>query len=284
MPLFILIFFFIIQPAFSRKLTDVNTLIHLIDEKPREEVLLFLTNGQVATISKKKHLLIKKLKRIKNNQEWIFLKLDHDNNVLSFKKGNGPTGKWKKSHFNKFNSPYNPSIIESIDLATTYFLEARKNHKESQCYNRAHIWTYEWRVKHGVFSSKIWLFFSPKFIRKFKFNWWFHVAPIFHVKEDNKIFLQVADVKYGNSLLNVKSWTDIFMRNNAKCPLITNYNEYADHPESAWCYAMTSPMYYYQPINLEMRDLEGKEMTVWNPSDVRNAYEEAFDINLEDMP
>jgi hypothetical protein len=280
--MFILIFLVLIQSAFSNQITETSTLIHLIDEKPTKEVFLYLTNGQIAKISKTKHSLINKIRGLKNTKERVLLKLDHHNNVLSFKKENNLEIIRNENTFNKIISPYHPSIIESNELATTYFLEARKNHKESQCYNRAHIWTYEWRVKNGIFSSKIWLFFSPKFIRKFKFNWWFHVAPLFHVKENNQTHRTVADVKYGKTLLNIKAWTDIFMHNNARCPLINDYNEYADNPESTWCYTMISPMYYYQPIDLEMRDLEGKELTVWNPSDLRNAYLEAFDINLEE--
>jgi len=257
-------------------------MVHYIDEKPSKEVLLYLTNGQIAKVAKKNQILINSLKKFQKNRQWIFLKLGKDNKILSIKVGRSPLKGRNKNNENQIISPYRPSIIESEELANSFFVEARKNHKESQCYNRAHIWTYEWRVRNGIFSSKIWLFFSPKFIRKFKFNWWFHVAPIFHVKEENQIHLRVADVKYGRSLLNIKSWTDIFMKNNAKCPLIKNYNDYADNPESSWCYTMTSPMYYYQPINLETRDLEGTEITVWNPADIRNAYWEAFDINLEE--
>ena len=45
----------------------------------------------------------------------------------------------------------------------------------SQCYNRAHVWTYEAFKKYNIYMGKMWIFYTDKYIREFK-NWsryWF---------------------------------------------------------------------------------------------------------------
>jgi hypothetical protein len=75
-------------------------------------------------------------------------------------------------------------------------------------------------------------------------------------------------------------WTDIFMRNNSDCPKVETYSEQANYPESNWCYIMESPMYYYQPVDLENLEKKGEIKNSWNPTEVRDAYKDAFDIDI----
>jgi hypothetical protein len=43
---------------------------------------------------------------------------------------------------------------------------------------------------------------------------------------------------------------------------------------------MKSSMYYYQPVDLEQKEVMGFEKTKWQETEVRQAYLEAFDIKL----
>jgi hypothetical protein len=171
-----------------------------------------------------------------------------------------------------------PTIVESSDQARLLFKLGRHKIKTSECFNRAHVWAYELFKNHQVNALKTWIFFSRKYIRKFAFDWWFHVAPSIVVKEENDVFRhQVMDLKYASRPLNTKDWTDIFMRNKASCHLIKSYSDYANYPESEWCYVMRTNMYYYQPLDMEDLETRGEAKTMWIFSEIRQAYEDALD-------
>lgn len=246
---------------------------------PHEETLVFLSTGTVAKVSPGERALIEELELSRRRGKWLTMELDQDRFIRSalvteVAEDENP----KQLHV---TGEYFPSIIPSPEESARLFLDGRLKHKESQCYNRAHIWSYEWRVKEQVFSSKIWIFFTAKYIRKYNFEWWFHVAPLFHVLlDDGKVHERVADVKYVRAPVKVKTWTDTFLRNDPECPVVERYSDYADYQESSWCYVMKSPMYYYQPLDLEQLEKDGTERLLWNPAEIRQAYKEAFDIEL----
>lgn len=175
---------------------------------------------------------------------------------------------------------FTPSILKNLDQARLLFSQAKVNFKESQCYNKAHVWAYDWRTKNNVYSSKIWIFFTPKYIREFDFGWWFHIAPMIHVVHDAEVKERVMDPKYAKGPLKINDWSNIFMRNGSKCPVVEKYSDYANYPESAYCYLMKSSMYYYQPIDLELKEVKGIIKNKWVESEVRYAFEEAFNIKI----
>lgn len=184
-----------------------------------------------------------------------------------------------------FNYPdlfqtYFPTIIPNMSRAAELFNELEHKNNNSECYNRAHVWTYSWRIKHHIYSSKAWIFFTRKYIRKYDFQWWFHVAPLLHIASEDSVVEKIADKKYAKKILSMKEWSDIFMRNDAECPIIDLYSEYANYPETGWCYIMKTSMYYYQPIDLETYERDGKARTTWNQFEVIQAYKDALEIDI----
>ena len=175
---------------------------------------------------------------------------------------------------------YTPTILENLDVAKTYFHESRYVNKESQCYNRAHIWSYEWFLKHNVNSNKTWIFFTRRYIRKFKFQWWFHVSPSVAVQDGSVVREKIMDVKYARGPINLKQWTDIFMQDDANCPMVKSYSEYANYPESGSCYTMRSSMFYYQPFDIESKETWGTLKSNWYDVELKAAYLEAFDQEI----
>jgi len=226
--------------------------------KKDEDALIFYSSGKVVHLPAAKKFLISEIKNKLFNENIKYENLFYSNGLAS---------------------SYSPSILKNIDEAKALFSEARSGHDEkSQCYNRAHVWTYEWRIKKNIFSSKTWLFFTPKFIRKYKFDWWFHVAPMLHVITNDEVKERIMDMKYAKGPLKLKDWTDIFMRDRADCPVVDKYTEYSNYPESGSCFVIKSSMYYYWPLDLEQEELNGVTKESWIESEVTNAYLDGFNI------
>jgi Glutaminase len=178
------------------------------------------------------------------------------------------------------NAEYVPTTVASMETLRKYFKEAPYNPKESQCFNRAMVWSFGWWRKHSMKSMKLFIFFTREYIRRYNFEWWFHVAPYSHVMEDGKVVERVLDVKYSSGPLSFKKWSDIFMKNDADCRVITKYSDYADYPYTGDCYYQRATMYTYQPADLQMNEAWGYSKDNFNMTEVRGAYKEAFDIDL----
>jgi hypothetical protein len=223
----------------------------------KEDALIFYSNGSVAHVpAAKKHLLTSS---ISEKQKKFFTPNTHS--------------------FSRDQAPYSPSLLESALEAEKLFQGMRADFDEkSQCYNRSHVWAYEWRTEKNLFTSKAWLFFTPQYIRKYKFDWWFHVAPYVHIFSNNVVKERLMDKKYARSPLKLKDWTDIFIKDKSHCPVVNDYSEYADYPESSPCYVMKSSMYYYRPLDLEEKELTEKIKQRWVGSEVVEAYRDGFNI------
>jgi hypothetical protein len=265
--------------------TEIKTQIYDIDMGQQNEVpLVFLTSGQVVSFPEGKKADLDRLKEALLKKTWMLITINDKREILQLKEvATPPTYVTKTLKFTEDAPVFVPSILKDMDEARTLFYESRSEAKEeSQCFNRAHVWTYEWRTKRNVYSSKVWLFFTRKYIRKNKFEWWFHVAPMVHVVHQGEVKERVMDIKYSraNGPVKLKQWTNIFMRDSAECPVVQKYTDHADYPESGSCFVMKSSMYYYQPVDLEQKDLSGFSKWRWLEPEVKHAYLDAFDITL----
>lgn len=277
---FFLLFFLVSFSLYAQ--TTITTQIHDIDlGRGNEEPLIFLSTGQVVTLTNKS--LLMDFREAIKTKSWFEIVINQEREIISVKSVSAPYEKVLnlKESQSFMNDSYSPSILKDINQARNYFYEQRADaHKESQCYNRAHIWSYEWRIKHNFYSSKAWLFFTRKYIRKNKFEWWFHVAPTVHVVINNEVKERVMDGKYARGPINLKQWTDIFIRDSSHCPVVEKYSDHANYPESGSCFVMKSSMYYYQPVDLEQLELTGISKTRWLEPEVKHAYDEAFHVSL----
>ena len=184
-----------------------------------------------------------------------------------------------KSHpsFSFSHVEYIPTTIASMSVARKYFREARYYEKESQCFNRAMVWTYEWWRRHSLRSNKILIFFTRNYIRRYNFEWWFHIAPMVNILDEGIVKERVMDIKYTSGPLPLKSWSDIFMKGNPDCPIIDRYSDYADHPYEGDCYLQRTHMYTYQPADLQMYEAWGYQKSDFILKEVQQAYREAMD-------
>ncbi len=263
--------------------TELTTQIHDIDygDYPSDEILVLLKTGLVAKVRKSNPLILNDFMKVVSRHKWYMVRIDKNRYIETIKETIGPIKKTGHTvNFFETLQDYVPTTVANIDLAKKYHRKARYNPKESQCFNRAMVWTYEWWKKHSLKSNKLLIFFTRTYIRKYNFEWWFHIAPYVHVMDNGKVVERVLDVKYTNGPRDFQNWANIFLRNDAPCPMITKFSEYADHPYTGSCYFQRTHMYTYQPADLQMYEAWNYQKTNFNMDEVRGAYLEAFDENI----
>jgi hypothetical protein len=267
--------------------TSITSQIYDIDYGQRidDEILVLLKNGQVVKITHEMKELIENARYdelVLANQSLAFT-VNKYRYITAIRPSDVKDVPIDESlfHIAQNKNAYIPTTIADLKVAQQYHREGRRNPKDSQCFNRAMIWSYEWWRNHSLRSMKILVFFTRNYIRRYNFEWWFHIAPYVHVKdEEGKVTEKVMDLKYTSGPRSFRQWTDIFMRNDAECPVITKYSEYADYPYTGECYLMRTNMYTYQPADLQMNEAWGYTKAGFNSNEVKAAYLEAFDINL----
>jgi len=169
---------------------------------------------------------------------------------------------------------YLVNTVDELDKMVNYFKTMNpKTRRRSQCYNRAHMWSYELSKKFQLNMGKIWLFFSSKYIREYKYKWWFHVAPYLDLKEKNSSY--VMDRSFTKQPTKVSEWTNIFMYNNATCKEVEYYSDYRNNQNSAYCFVIKSSMYYWQPFNIEGLEEGSPEKVHFDLEEVERAYQNA---------
>lgn len=281
MRVFGLLFSILSLPLFAA--TEVTTGIYDIDygQKDGDEVLVFLNSGQVAKLNQSNADLVSGLKDSKSKGKIYRVSMDDDRYITDIEVVDAPAPKTPPvCNEEKGMMNYVPTTIESMAVAQKYHKEARYNPKDSQCFNRAMVWTYEWYRKHSLKSNKLLIYFTRTYIRRYNFEWWFHIAPYVHIMHEGKVVERVLDVKYTSKPHEFVKWANIFLHNDAPCPMITKFSDYADHPYSGECFLQRTHMYTYQPADLQMYEAWGYKKETFNMDEVRGAYLEAFDEHI----
>jgi Glutaminase len=285
MRVFGLLFGILSLPLFA---SEITTQIQDIDygQRTGDEVLVFLKSGHVAKLRESHDVLNASFMKSEEKNRWYKVTLDGERYITSLDVTDAPYKQEQTRNGSKIglrlNAPmsYVPTTIASMDIAKKYHKEARYNPKDSQCFNRAMVWTYEWWRKNSLKSNKLLIYFTRTYIRRYNFEWWFHIAPYVHVMENGKVVERVMDIKYTKGPRNFQDWANIFLRNDAPCPMITKYSDYADYPYTGECFFQRTSMYTYQPADLQMNEAWGYTKENFNMTEVRQAYEEAFDETI----
>jgi hypothetical protein len=76
--------------------------------------------------------------------------------------------------------------------------------------------------------------------------------------------------------VDLKTWSDGFIKPKTPCKRVERYSEYATLPHEEYCYFIVAPMFYWQPKDLDALEREGKEKTFFEPFDIETAYRQAF--------
>jgi len=175
------------------------------------------------------------------------------------------------------NSSFEPTVLESKTNAENIFSTMRKKSRwRSQCYNRAHIWAFEEFKKNGTKLRKNFLFFTNRYIRNYRYKWWFHVAPATFVQVDNEKKEIVLDRTFFDEPVEVNDWTKHFIYSGSSCPTVYKYSDYDNNQNAEDCYLIKTSMYFWQPTDLEEFEKTGQEKSSFIEGEVRRAYYQAF--------
>lgn len=255
--------------------------VHDIDygKDDRDDILVLLSTGHVLKISKDDKQIVE-LSTF--NQENLYeFTYDKNRYVKEWKELSVEAKDVSVFHDESAVATYVPTTVASLEVLKNYHREARRGWTEdAQCFNKGMVWSYEWWKKHSLKSMKLFIFFSRTYIRRYNFEWWFHVAPYAHVMENGKVVERMMDIKYTSRPLAFKDWSDLFMKNDATCKVVTKYSEHADYPYTGECYFMRANMYTYQPADLEMLEAWNYQKNAFVMTEVRGAYEQGFQITL----
>lgn len=252
--------------------------IHTIDTSTKENVphLIKLENGRVVFVDKEDKELLNTFKASMKHEDLLEIDLDGNNNFVSAESINEIKTEEDETDASGRMS-FQPTVIEGYTNALSLFRRMRRDYQNSsQCYNRAHIWQYEENKSTGVSSQKTFLFFTNRYIRNYRYKWWFHVSPMLLVRENGKVYERIIDRRYTSGPRYVKTWTNIFVATHRTCPVVSRYSEYSRNQESQDCYLMKVSQYFWQPRDILTRDNTGRVKTDWIQSEVDYAYWEAF--------
>jgi hypothetical protein len=176
---------------------------------------------------------------------------------------------------------FHMSTLSSMKEATKLFkTQKSRTRNRSQCYNRAHVWTYELSKRLTEQSNerfkpgKVWMFFTKKYIREFRYRWWFHVTPTTKVRGAHEDI--ALDRTYTKQPTPLTDWKNLFIKNRAFCPTVKYYSSYRKNQWSHYCYLIKSSMYYWQPFNIENLEKGKKEKTEWKRYELKRAYRNAL--------
>lgn len=161
---------------------------------------------------------------------------------------------------------YEVSALATVAEAATLFDGLESLSSKSQCYQRAHLWSLQMWNQRQIKSKKVFLFFTRRFIRQYRYKWWFHVAPFVSAAGQET----VLDPTFTHGPLEMRAWTDSFVTSHAACPEVSTYAEYENNQEAQHCYTLKLPMYYYQPRDGEALD-RGQVVASWRQWDINHA-------------
>lgn len=163
---------------------------------------------------------------------------------------------------------YNPTVFATTAEAQSVFRGMDHNMRSrSQCYQRAHYWAYAMWNYSNIRSMKTFLFFTKKYIREYRYKWWFHVAPFVYAGGME----MVLDPEFLNSATEMHAWTKNFVRAPGYCPAASSYQEYESGQESHYCYVRKVPMYHYQPQDVQRADASRTVRNGWVDWELKNS-------------
>lgn len=265
--------------SFSASAEKVRSKINSLDIGiGGEPHLVKMETGRVAFLEYGEKTLLKQLEDAMNKGKWIEATIGKKSALESFKiiRPEAPEVPPTSMTPTEINDPYRPTVM-TYAKAQNIFYKMRRDYKQSgQCFNRAHIWTYEEYTRAKTNLNKVFLFFTSRYIRNYNFGWWFHVTPMAYVGGTTSGYWRMLDRRYTSGPLTSKTWTDIFIRSKRTCKIVKKYSSYRDNQQSQDCYLIQASMYYLVPSDLAMLEEEGTERTAYEPVEIDYALWDAF--------
>lgn len=233
--------------------------------KPTQDHLLKLTDGRVIFVGPERGLLSGK-----SNYEGtpVELEVDDENHLMSISTlPDEPQNVMEKREVPE--KMLSQTDLPSEEEASRIFRGMNRSyHSDTECTDRAHVWTYEELKKNSLVSRKVFLFFTNTYIRRYRYHWWFHVSPYVHVLGNER----VMDRRYTSGPRQMKTWTDLFISSKKDCPANTYRYYQANKNGPEHCVLVKADMYYRLPLHVRNLEDRGIVKTQFSQSEVNFSY------------
>jgi hypothetical protein len=250
-------------------------LVRLIeDEASKAEPLLFFSDGRVGRLPPGKQNWLKRIRLALLKKRNAIIHLDPGQMVDGLRVEELPPGQTPAELTPEL--AYSPSVVTATEADSIFRNLNDRSRRRAQCYNRAHVWAYESFKNRGLKSMKVFMFFTLKYIREYRYRWWFHVAPLTEVSDGESIRDTVLDPIFMEGPVGLKEWSDRFIRPKTECPVAAKYSDYEKLQNETYCVFMKVPMFFWQPRDLEALEHGGAPKKGFLQDDVDYAYWQAF--------
>ncbi len=168
---------------------------------------------------------------------------------------------------------FQPTQLSDKDLSNIFNRMNPYMKRRSECSDRAHVWAWDEFQKTGTKSEKAFLFLTDSYIRRTRYKWWFHVAPMYTTTSGKKM---VMDYQFLNRPVTFTEWKNNLVFSKRECVSEFNFLDYdAGADQTQDCYTKTEPMYYYIPGDIAARE-KGNPKTSWSEFEVNASRSRAF--------
>jgi hypothetical protein len=265
---------FLLALSFFAHAEQLESRINSIDVAAKKGVshLIKLENGRVIFVNHNDKETLDSFRQSLSEQSLLNVEVDEKSNFISAESIDDKSVPVSKEVAPALRVSYEPTVVSSAEASSIFRRMRRDYQNQSQCYNRAHIWTYEEFKYSGLRSLKLFLFFTNRYIRNYRYKWWFHVSPMVSSSSGEL----VLDRRYTSGPRLKDTWTKNFIYSGRKCPVVNNYYDYRNHQEEQDCYLIPTSMYFWQPWNIQSRDNGNGSPTQYYQSNINHAYWEAF--------
>jgi hypothetical protein len=139
-----------------------NVITHIEEIDPGadgEEALIFLGNGKVAKLAVTEKYNLHEFKSLEQQRLIARFELDTKRRIKQFTLMPGKMVSHSDHEQEKLLASFQPTFIESLKHVQELFKQMRRGSLEdSQCYNRAHVWAFDWKKNLNINSMKMWIF------------------------------------------------------------------------------------------------------------------------------
>lgn len=168
---------------------------------------------------------------------------------------------------------FQPTAVTDSQLKTIFQNMNSFMRRKSECSDRAHVWAWDEFERSGIKSEKAFLFLTDTYIRRHRYKWWFHVAPMFTTTSGKKM---VVDNQFLDRPVTFNQWKNLLVFSKRECVTDFQFQDYdAGADQTQDCYTKAEPMFYRIPGDIGNRE-RGTPRTSFNASEVNAARSRAF--------
>lgn len=175
--------------------------------------------------------------------------------------------------FNQIENDFEPTLVPESEIASIFKRMNPFMRRRSECSDRAHVWAWDEFQRTGIKSQKAFLMLTDTYIKRHRYKWWFHVAPMFTTDTGNQM---VMDKQFLDRAVPFEEWKNYLVFTKRDCVREFRFIDYdAGADQTQDCYVKIEPMYYYIPGDIGSRE-RGRAKTGWSQGEVNASRSRAF--------